>query len=283
MELYRSTSISISKLIAETYSTSFSAGMRLLHPEDRKAIYSIYGFVRIADEIVDTFHDYDKKSLLEEFIFETEKAIERGVSTNPVLHSFQWAVNKYKIDKDFADVYGMDDGVFASMKMDLTNHEYEEKEFSQYVYGSAEVVGLMCLSVFYADNRDTYEELAPSARKLGEAFQKINFLRDISADKIERGRIYFPGLQTENFDENIKNTIEEDIGNDFRMALPGIRKLDKKIGLGVYLAYRYYFELYRKIRKKDPEQLLQARIRLNGFHKFYLLVNSYIRFKLKLI
>ena len=277
MELYRNTSISISKLIAETYSTSFSAGMRLLHPEDRKAIYSIYGFVRIADEIVDTFHDYDKKSLLEEFIFETEKAIERGVSTNPVLHSFQWAVNKYKIDKDLIDSF------FASMKMDLTNHEYEEKEFSQYVYGSAEVVGLMCLSVFYADNRDTYEELAPSARKLGEAFQKINFLRDISADKIERGRIYFPGLQTENFDENIKRTIEEDIGNDFRMALPGIRELDKRIGLGVYLAYRYYFELYRKIRKKDPEQLLQARIRLNGFHKFYLLVNSYIRFKLKLI
>ena len=277
MELYRNTSISISKLIAETYSTSFSAGMRLLHPEDRKAIYSIYGFVRIADEIVDTFHDYDKKSLLEEFIFETEKAIERGVSTNPVLHSFQWAVNKYKIDKDLIDSF------FASMKMDLTNHEYEEKEFSQYVYGSAEVVGLMCLSVFYADNRDTYEELAPSARKLGEAFQKINFLRDISADKIERGRIYFPGLQTENFDENIKNTIEEDIGNDFRMALPGIRELDKRIGLGVYLAYRYYFELYRKIRKKDPEQLLQARIRLNGFHKFYLLVNSYIRFKLNLI
>ena len=277
MELYRNTSISISKLIAETYSTSFSAGMRLLHPEDRKAIYSIYGFVRIADEIVDTFHDYDKKSLLEEFIFETEKVIERGVSTNPVLHSFQWAVNKYKIDKDLIDSF------FASMKMDLTNHEYEEKEFSQYVYGSAEVVGLMCLSVFYADNRDTYEELAPSARKLGEAFQKINFLRDISADKIERGRIYFPGLQTENFDENIKNTIEEDIGNDFRMALPGIRELDKRIGLGVYLAYRYYFELYRKIRKKDPEQLLQARIRLNGFHKFYLLVNSYIRFKLKLI
>ena len=277
MELYRNTSISISKLIAETYSTSFSAGMRLLHPEDRKAIYSIYGFVRIADEIVDTFHDYDKKSLLEEFIFETEKAIERGVSTNPVLHSFQLAVNKYKIDKDLIDSF------FASMKMDLTNHEYEEKEFSQYVYGSAEVVGLMCLSVFYADNRDTYEELAPSARKLGEAFQKINFLRDISADKIERGRIYFPGLQTENFDESIKRTIEEDIGNDFRMALPGIRKLDKKIGLGVYLAYRYYFELYRKIRKKDPEQLLQARIRLNGFHKFYLLVNSYIRFKLKLI
>ena len=264
-------------MIAETYSTSFSAGMRILHPEDRKAIYSIYGFVRIADEIVDTFHDYDKKSLLEEFIFETEKAIERGVSTNPVLHSFQWAVNKYKIDKDLIDSF------FASMKMDLTNHEYEEKEFSQYVYGSAEVVGLMCLSVFYADNRDTYEELAPSARKLGEAFQKINFLRDISADKIERGRIYFPGLQTENFDECIKRTIEEDIGNDFRMALPGIRKLDKKIGLGVYLAYRYYFELYRKIRKKDPEQLLQARIRLNGFHKFYLLVNSYIRFKLNLI
>lgn len=276
MEQYRITSISISKKIAENYSTSFSAGMRLLKAGEREAIYAIYGFVRIADEIVDTFHAYDKKLLLEEFIQDTERAIERGISSNPVLHSFQWAVKQFKIDKDLIDSF------FTSMKMDLTNHKYQDKEFKQYVYGSAEVVGLMCLSVFYPDNRDCYEKLAPSAKKLGEAFQKVNFLRDIRSDKDERDRIYFPGLQINNFVDSAKSQIEEDIGNDFREALPGIRKLDKRIGLGVYLAYRYYFELYRKIRKKKPNQLLQVRIRLNGIQKIYLLVNSSIRFILRL-
>ena len=276
MELYRTACISISKIIAETYSTSFSAGMRLLNREEREAIYAIYGFVRIADEIVDTFHDFNKKSLLEEFIQETESAIARGVSTNPVLHSFQWAVNRYHINKELIDSF------FESMEMDLTNHKYQEKEYKKYVYGSAEVVGLMCLSVFYVDNRKMYEKLVPAAKKLGEAFQKVNFLRDIRADKDERNRIYFPGLQTDHFDEDLKRSIEEDIGKDFSQALPGIRKLDKRIGLGVYLAYRYYFELYRKIRKKEAGQLLLARIRLSGLRKLYLLADSYIRYKLRL-
>ena len=276
MELYRTTSISISKIIAENYSTSFSAGMRLLNKEEKEAIYAIYGFVRIADEIVDTFHDYDKGALLQEYILETRRAMERGVSSNPVLHSFQWAVNKYNIGHDLIDSF------FASMKMDLTNHEYPEQEFRQYVHGSAEVVGLMCLAVFYPDNRDYYNELVPSARKLGEAFQKVNFLRDIRSDKDERGRIYFPILVSRGLDEETKKTIEEDVGNDFKAALSGIRKLDNRIGLGVYLAYRYYFELYQKIRKKNPAQLLQSRIRLNGFQKFILLIGSYLRFRLRL-
>ena len=276
MELYRSTCISVSKLIAENYSTSFSAGMRLLDKKEKEAVYAIYGFVRIADEIVDTFHDYDKKSLLEEFIEETWKAIERGVSANPVLHSFQWAVNKYDIDRDLIKSF------FDSMQMDLTNQRYHENAFKEYVYGSAEVVGLMCLSVFYAGNRDKYEELVPSARKLGEAFQKVNFLRDIRSDREERDRIYFPGLHSVEIDEQAKRMIEEDIGNDFALALPGIRKLDRRIGLGVYLAYRYYYELYRKIRKKRAGHVLRERIRLNGFHKLFLLLSSAVRYRLRL-
>ncbi|MFC2081426.1 phytoene/squalene synthase family protein [Bacteroidota bacterium] len=277
MELYRITSISISKIIAESYSTSFSAGMRFLNAKEREAIYAVYGFVRMADEIVDTFHNYNKKLLLEEFMRDTEKAIERGISSNPVLHSFQWAVNMFKIDHDLIHSF------FASMQMDLTNSNYHAKEFKRYVYGSAEVVGLMCLAVFYPENREFYEELKPSAKKLGEAFQKVNFLRDIRPDKEERGRTYFPGLQIDNFDEAAKKQIEEDIGRDFQEALPGIRKLDKRIALGVYLAYRYYYELYRKIKKKKPENLMQDRIRLNGFHKLYLLANSIIRYRLHLL
>ncbi|MFC2113002.1 phytoene/squalene synthase family protein [Bacteroidota bacterium] len=274
MELYRTTSISISKIIAESYSTSFSAGMRLLNVTEREAIYALYGFVRIADEIVDTFHEFDKKLLLDEFIQDTYKAIARGVSSNPVLHSFQWAVNEFKIGKELIGSF------FESMEMDLTNHKYRDSEFKQYVYGSASVVGLMCLAVFYPDNKDYYEQLVPSAKRLGEAFQKVNFLRDIRSDKEDRGRIYFPGLQIDSFNEDMKRQIEEDIGNDFNMALTGIRKLDNRIAFGVYLAYRYYFELYRKIIKKKPEQLLQERIRLNGLQRIYLLANSTVRYKL---
>jgi phytoene/squalene synthetase len=274
MELYRKTSISISKIIAESYSTSFSAGMRLLEPEERKAIYAIYGFVRIADEIVDTFHQFDQELLLKEFIEDTELAIERGISSNPVLHSFQWAFHKYNIDKDLVDSF------FASMEMDLTVHRYKNEEFNKYIYGSAEVVGLMCLSVFYPEDKEYYEELVPSARKLGEAFQKVNFLRDIKSDKEERDRIYFPGILLDSIDGVTKGKIENDIGNDFSKALPGIRKLDKRIALGVYLAYRYYFELFRKIQRKKPEQLMQQRIRLNGFQKSYLFLNSFIRYRL---
>ena len=277
MELYRITTVAVSKIIAEAFSTSFSAGMRRLNKTEKEAIYAIYGFVRIADEIVDTFHEFDKKTLLEEFIRDTGLAIERGVSANPVLHSFQWAVNKYNIGKDLIDAF------FTSMKMDLTNREYQEEDYKQYIYGSAEVVGLMCLCVFYVDNQDMYDELVPSARKLGEAFQKINFLRDIRSDQDERGRIYFPGLDTDKFDVQTKKLIEEEVRKDFHQSLPGIRKLDKRIRFGVYLAYRYYYELYRKIRKKDPEQLLQARIRVADAHKFWLLITSYIRFLLRLI
>jgi phytoene/squalene synthetase len=168
------------------------------------------------------------------------------------------------------------------MKMDLSNHNYEDTEFRQYVYGSAEVVGLMCLRVFYHDDRDRYEELLPYAKKLGEAFQKVNFLRDLRSDRDDRGRIYFPGLRIDRFDEATKRKIEQDIGHDFQAALPGIRKLHRRVALGVYLAYRYYYKLYRKIGRKKPGQILDKRIRLSGFQKIYLLAGSVVRYWLRI-
>jgi phytoene/squalene synthetase len=277
MELYRTTSLSISKGLTKAYTSSFYAGMRLLHPADRKAIYAIYGFVRIADEIVDTFHGFDQKRLLEEFKAETYAAIERGVSTNPILHSYQWVVNAYKIDMELTDAF------FASMEMDLVKTNHDPESYNTYIYGSAEVVGLMCLSVFYVEDKETFNSLRQPARKLGEAFQKINFLRDIQADIDERDRVYFPGLDLDHFDEKTKNIIEKEVKADFLEALPGIRKLHKRARLGVYLAYRYYYQLLLKIEKMSPEQLLAKRASVENRHKYLLLLKSYIRFKLGMI
>ena len=274
MELYRSTTLALSKTLTKAYTSSFYAGMRLLNRAERKAIYAIYGFVRIADEIVDTFHDFDQKLLLEEFKAETYAAIERGVSTNPVLHSYQWVVNTYKIDLAFTDSF------FDSMEMDLVKNNHDPESYNRYIYGSAEVVGLMCLSVFYADDKETFNSLLQPARKLGEAFQKINFLRDIKADIDERDRVYFPGLEIDTFDVHTKRVIEKEVKSDFQEALPGIRKLHKGARLGVYLAYRYYYQLLLKIEKMSPEQLLARRARITNRHKFLLFVKSYIRFKL---
>lgn len=274
MELYRSTTLALSKTLTKAYTSSFYAGMRLLNRAERKAIYAIYGFVRIADEIVDTFHDFDQKLLLEEFKAETYAAIERGVSTNPVLHSYQWVVNTYKIDLAFTDSF------FDSMEMDLVKNNHDPESYNRYIYGSAEVVGLMCLSVFYADDKETFNSLLQPARKLGEAFQKINFLRDIKADIDERDRVYFPGLEIDTFDVHTKRVIEKEVKSDFQEALPGIRKLHKGARLGVYLAYRYYYQLLLKIEKMSPEQLLARRARITNRHKFLLFVKAYIRFKL---
>jgi len=274
MELYRTTSLALSKTLTKAYTSSFYAGMRLLNPADRKAIYAIYGFVRIADEIVDTFHGFDQKGLLEEFKAETYRAIERGVSANPILHSYQWVVNTYKMDLELTDSF------FASMEMDLVKSNHNAESYNQYIYGSAEVVGLMCLSVFYVDDKETFNSLLQPARKLGEAFQKINFLRDIKADMDERGRVYFPGLEIDTFDANTKKIIEKEVKSDFKEALPGIRQLHKGARLGVYLAYRYYYQLLLKIEKMSPDQLLARRARITNRYKFLLLVKSYIRFKL---
>jgi phytoene/squalene synthetase len=274
MELYRTTTLALSKTLTKAYTSSFYAGMRLLNRAERKAIYAIYGFVRIADEIVDTFHDFDQKLLLEEFKAETYAAIERGVSANPILHSYQWVVNTYKIDLALTDSF------FDSMEMDLVKNNHDPESYNQYIYGSAEVVGLMCLSVFYADDKETFKSLLQPARKLGEAFQKINFLRDIKADIDERNRVYFPGLEIDTFDVDTKRVIEKEVKSDFQEALPGIRRLHKGARLGVYLAYRYYYQLLLKIEKMSPEQLLARRARITNRHKFLLLVKAYIRFKL---
>jgi len=241
MDLYSSTSLAVSKTITEAYTSSFYAGMKLLSPKFRKAIYAIYGFVRIADEIVDTFHEHDQKTLLEEFKAETYTAIERGISANPVLQSYQWVVNTHKIDPDLTK------SIFDTMEMDLVKTNHDHESYNNYIYGSAEVVGLMCLSVFFADDKETFNTLVEPARKLGEAFQKINFLRDTGSDRYERDRIYFPGLEFDAFDEKTKRSIEKEVKKDFMDALPGIRKLNKEARLGVYLAYRYYYQLLLKI------------------------------------
>ncbi len=274
MDLYSTTSLAVSKTITRAYTSSFYAGMKLLSPEMRKAIYAIYGFVRIADEIVDTFHGHDQKCLLEEFKAETYEAIERGVSANPVLHSYQWVVNQYGIDPELTESF------FTSMEMDLVKTNHDPSSYHQYIYGSAEVVGLMCLSVFYADDKDSYEGLVEPARKLGKAFQKINFLRDIRSDMDERNRIYFPGLEIESFDREMKRAIEKEVKTDFQQALTGIRKLNREARLGVYLAYRYYYQLLRAIEKLSPEQLLSGRASVSKRVKYLLLLKAFIRFRL---
>lgn len=277
MDLYSTTSLAVSKTITRAYTSSFYAGMKLLSKEIQKAIFAIYGFVRVADEIVDTFHEHDQQRLLEEFKRQTYEAIERGVSANPVLHSYQWVVNQYQIDTTLTESF------FNSMEMDLVQTSHDPSSYNHYIYGSAEVVGLMCLSVFYADDKEAYDALVPPARKLGEAFQKINFLRDIRSDMDERNRIYFPGLDIESFDRDMKRAIENEVKADFQEALDGIRQLHKEARLGVYLAYRYYYQLLLKIEKMSPEQLLSGRTSVARRVKYLLLLKAYIRFRLGLI
>jgi len=247
--------------------------VRLLGKEFRPAIYAIYGFVRFADEIVDTFHNQNKAGLLQDFKSQCWESIEKGISTNPILHSFQWAVNTYQIDHKLIEAF------LLSMEMDLEKKSFSAEEYQTYIYGSAEVVGLMCLMVFYAQKQEEYELLVPPARKLGEAFQKVNFLRDMLSDKDERGRIYFPGVDFQSFDQNAKERIEEDIQKDFDESLAGIRGLNKKVRLGVFLAYSYYLKLLKKIKNTPPEQLVERRIRVNNFTKLWLLIVCYIRHK----
>ncbi len=273
MDLYTRNALNCGEITTRNYSTSFSMGVRTLSREYRPAIYAIYGFVRFADEIVDTFHDKDKDGLLKDFRQRTYAAIEEGMSTNPILHGFQWVVNTYGIGRELIDAF------MRSMEMDLEKKRYSSREYQEYIYGSAEVVGLMCLRVFCAGKEEEYRRLMPSARKLGEAFQKVNFLRDIGADQHERGRVYFPGLDTGHFSSETKSRIEQEIANDFREALPGIRSLHPEARLGVYLAYRYYLELLAGIRKAGPEQLQGQRFRVSNSKKLLLLVKCYLRNK----
>lgn len=269
--LYHNTCFECSSLITRRYSTSFSLGIRLFHKRFRAPIYGIYGFVRFADEIVDTFHDYPKATLLQRFREDTVRAIEEGISLNPVLNAFQKVVHDYKIEWDLIDAF------LKSMEMDLHESSYNQPGYDEYIYGSAEVVGLMCLRVFCEGNDARYQQLKAPARRLGAAFQKVNFLRDIKSDFEDRGRIYFPGVDFQRFTQEDKLAIERDIKADFDAALEGIRQLPKGARLGVYVAYKYYTQLFAKIKSAPPQRVAQIRIRVSDQRKIYLLFSSALR------
>ena len=266
-----------SEITTKEYSTSFASAIRLLHHDMQQPIYNIYGFVRFADEIVDTFHDYDKVALLEEFKKDTYLAIERKISLNPILNSFQQTVNAFNIE------YSLVEAFFHSMEMDLTQKSYDIKNFNEYVYGSAEVVGLMCLYVFCEGKKELYDQLKSAARSLGAAFQKVNFLRDIKADYNSLSRMYFPGCDFNNFTEPDKKQIEKDIYNDFNEAYIGIIKLPLKARFGVYVAYKYYLSLFKKIRDLEPAKVLEARIRIPDYKKMMIVFRAGIKNQLGLI
>lgn len=264
-------------LITKRYSTSFSLGIQVFSNNLREPIYSIYGFVRFADEIVDTFHNYDKKYLLDKFKADTYEAIASGISLNPVLHSFQEVVRKYNIELPLIESF------LKSMEMDLYFHTYEDNLYEEYIYGSAEVVGLMCLRVFCSGQEDEYQRLAPYARSLGAAFQKVNFLRDVKSDYDIRSRIYFPGIDFESFSDADKKLIEADIQKDFEHAYIGIKSLPKTCRMGVYLAYKYYTSLFNKIKQAPCSAILSERIRVPDSKKVYFLFSSAVRNQLGLI
>jgi phytoene/squalene synthetase len=270
-ELFDQVSDKTSKMVTRQYSTSFSLGIRFLNNDFHRSIYAIYGFVRFADEIVDSFHAYDKKVLLEEFKRDTYLSIERGISLNPILNSFQEVVNTYKIDKVLIESF------LKSMTMDLEKKVYTEDGYKEYILGSAEVVGLMCLCVFTEGNKDLYKQLKPYAMALGSAFQKINFLRDLNADYVGLGRNYFPNLTMSELNEKSKLEIERDIELDFDKGLQGIKMLPKKARLGVYVAYIYYRSLFKKIKKLNHKNILEARVRIPNSQKVVLFAGSYLR------
>ena len=273
--LYHKTTFKLSKVITRTYSTSFSLGISVFAPAYRDAIYAVYGYVRLADEIVDSFHKYDKRELLNDFRNETHKAIASGISTNPVINAFQFTVNKYNIDMEYIDAF------LTSMEWDLDNSYYEHKHYDNYIYGSAEVVGLMCLRVFCNNDDKLFKELLQPAKSLGSAFQKVNFLRDIKSDIEERGRIYLPGIDhTVKINNENKKILEQDIDNEFKNALAGIKKLPSGVRLGVYSAYLYYVILFKKIKQLDVDELLRKRVRISNWTKLALLLKSLIEVKI---
>ena len=277
IELFHTVSQECSKIVTTRYSTSFSSSIRLLHTDLRRPIFNIYGFVRFADEIVDTFHEHDKPGLLEEFKKETLDAISRGISLNPILNSFQQTVNRYGIGHDLIHAF------FSSMESDLSQNRYDRQGYEEYIYGSAEVVGLMCLYVFCEGDKKQYESLRQPARALGAAFQKVNFLRDIKADFNDLSRIYFPGCDFHHFTERDKLQIEEDIDRDFRNAYEGILELPMKARFGVYVAYKYYYSLFKKIKSTHPQHILQRRIRIPNYHKAYIVLRASVKNRLRLI
>ena len=265
---FETTSADCSRIITQTYSTSFSLGIKTLHKRFHDPIYGIYGMVRYADEIVDTFHDFDKTYLLNKFKEDTFEAIRTGISLNPVLYSYQKVVNEYNIPLELTTAF------FRSMEMDLSKKAYGEDMYEEYIYGSAEVVGLMCLEVFAEGNDELFEQLKQPAKALGAAFQKVNFLRDMKSDFDERGRVYIPGIDFTNFKEESKKKIEEEIMHDFNEALIGINLLPVGAKGGVLLAYKYYLQLFKQIRNVPVSKIKEARIRVPDSRKMRILVST---------
>tara|TARA_Y200000002_G_scaffold373676_1_gene373173 strand:- start:3254 stop:4093 length:840 start_codon:yes stop_codon:yes gene_type:complete len=277
-KIFDEVSFSCSKKVTNTYSTSFSLATRLLSENIRKDIYNIYGFVRFADEIVDSFHDYNKGELFKDFSIDLEKALKNKIHLNPILNSFQHTFHKYKIDKKLVDSF------MKSMKMDLVKKKYNTvKEYKEYIYGSADVVGLMCLKVFVQGDQVLYLKLKDSAMSLGSAFQKVNFLRDLKADKENLNRSYFPNTSFENLSEKDKDSIVNDIEDDFSKGLEGIKNLTIDAKFGVFMAYRYYNQLLKKLKNTPATEIINKRIRVPDIKKLELLTRSYVKYHLNLL
>lgn len=274
MQLFDQTNLECSKLITERYSTSFTLGIKTLDKKFHFPIYAIYGFVRYADEIVDTFYDFDQKLLLERFVKDTYEAIHTGISLNPVLHSFQIVVNQYQIENELIDAF------LHSMAMDLEKQNYTDDKYNEYIYGSAEVVGLMCLRVFCEGDKEMFNHLKNGARSLGAAFQKVNFLRDLKSDFVDRGRVYFPGVDFLSFTKEAKRQIEKDIQADFDAAYLAIKQLPRSARMGVYLAYVYYLTLFNKIKETPATRIQEERIRVPDLQKVALLAKTYLQFRI---
>lgn len=278
LSLYRQTNFECSKMITRRYSTSFSMGILAFSKKFRNPIYGIYAYVRYADEIVDTFHEFDKPRLFKEFREETFKAIHQKIHLNPVLDAFQEVVNKYGVDHELINAF------LDSMEMDLEKTNYNPNGYQEYIYGSAEVVGLMCLRVFCEGDSVKYDHLKPNARSLGAAFQKINFLRDLKDDYQDRGRTYFPDVNFQvNFDETTKREIEADIARDMNHAYEGIKKLPGDAKLGVYLAYLLYMSLFRRLKKASPTDVMHSRIRVPDPEKIAIIPLAYFRTRMGLV
>ena len=277
LKLYDDVAVRCSRLTTRAYSTSFSLGIRCLNATLRDPIYSIYGFVRFGDEIVDTFHASDKKRLLDKFRHDTYEAIDDGISLNPILHSFQKVVRNFGIEREVIDQF------LKSMEMDIDKKQHDQASYEEYILGSAEVVGLMCLRVFCNGNDGLYHSLKSKAMKLGSAFQKINFLRDLNADFNGMGRAYFPGVDLTKFDQHTKDAIEKDIEADFREGYEGITGLPRSSRFGVYMAYVYYRALLRKIMNTPAREVIESRIRIRNRHKIRLLFTSYLRHQFNLL
>ncbi|MFD0861222.1 phytoene/squalene synthase family protein [Sungkyunkwania multivorans] len=276
--IFDNVSAGCSKLVTESYSTSFSLATKMLAPSIRQDIYNIYGFVRFADEIVDTFHDYNKEELFEKFEKDLELALKNGISMNPILNSFQHTVNTYGIGKELIDAF------MKSMRQDLEKKVYTtHEEYQEYIYGSADVVGLMCLTVFVKGDMDKYSELRTSAMALGSAFQKVNFLRDLKADHDDLGRTYFPDTDLQHLNEEDKRKIISEIEQDFAIGYAGITQLPVEAKFGVYTAYKYYRKLLFKLKRTPSLKIKTTRIRVPNYQKVGLLASSYVNYRLNLL